>query len=118
MSSSLIPARSGIATFLNASQRIRIINTHGHQVIDTWAFIAPSDRSSRPHRNDKTAVPVEFMSMSHSRAAMNSLRPYVGCNLVSNRRRPVLKFVKDTSPGIHDTVCCHLMPLEIRCSIC
>ena len=104
MASGTIPARSGIAAFLNSSQRIRIINTHGHQVIDSWAFVLPSDRSSRPHKDDKTATSVEFMSMSHSRAAMDALRPYVGSMFVSNRRKPVLRLVKDTSPGIHDTV--------------
>ena len=107
MSSGLIPARSGVATFLRSSQRLRVINTHGHQIVDTWAFVSPSDRSSRPHSMDKTQVPVEFMNMSHSRAAMNAVRPSVGSMFVSNRRKPILELVKDTSPGIHDTVSLH-----------
>ena len=49
-----IPARRGKAAFVAAGQVIRVINTHGEQVVDTWAF----------NRHDMT----EFMSMEHSRA--------------------------------------------------
>ena len=35
-----IPARSGKATHLKKGQSIKIINTHGHQVVDNWAFNA------------------------------------------------------------------------------
>ena len=35
-----VPARNGRAVRLNAGQVIRIINTHGTQVCDTWAFKA------------------------------------------------------------------------------
>ncbi|KAL9061572.1 MAG: hypothetical protein Q9162_000104 [Coniocarpon cinnabarinum] len=113
MSANLIPARSGVAAFVNAYSKIRIINTAGHQVVDTWAFPLPSDPSTRPHKRDGSAAPVEFLSMSHSRVAMNSLRPYVGATLVSNRSKPVFKFVHDTSPGIHDTVFAPAFLLEM-----
>lgn len=95
----LIPARSGVAAFLRARQSIKVINTHGNRVVDTWAFISPA---SRPHSNDKSAFPVEYMSMSHTRTAINSLRPSIGATFVSNRRQPVLTLTTDTSPGIHD----------------
>lgn len=36
-----IPARHGVATFVPAGQVIKIINTSGSQVIDTWAFALP-----------------------------------------------------------------------------
>ncbi|CZT20731.1 uncharacterized protein RCC_06589 [Ramularia collo-cygni] len=36
-----IPARSGTATFLPAGKCIKIVNTSGTQVIDTWAFALP-----------------------------------------------------------------------------
>lgn len=36
-----IPARHGTATFVPAGQIIKIINTSGSQVIDTWAFALP-----------------------------------------------------------------------------
>lgn len=37
----LIPARHGTATFVPAGQTIKIINTSGTQVVDTWAFALP-----------------------------------------------------------------------------
>ena len=46
----------------------------------------------------------EFMSMEHSHAAMSKILPTTGDTLVSNRRRPMLSFVEDTSGGIHDTL--------------
>lgn len=36
-----IPARHGTATFVPAGQTIKIVNTSGTQVIDTWAFALP-----------------------------------------------------------------------------
>jgi uncharacterized protein YcgI (DUF1989 family) len=33
-----IPARRGKAIFVSAGQIVTVINTHGEQVVDTWAF--------------------------------------------------------------------------------
>ena len=85
-----IPARRGKAAFLEQGQSVRVINTHGQQVIDTWAF----------SRHD----PTEFMSMEHSRTALARIMPQIGQFMVTNRRRPVLTLVEDTSGGIHDTL--------------
>ena len=85
-----IPARKGKAAKVKAGQRIRIINTHGQQVVDTWAF----------NLNDLT----EFMSMEHTRASLLRVRPRVGDKLFTNHRRPILTLAEDSSPGIHDTV--------------
>ncbi len=35
-----IPARRGKATHLAQGQHIKVINTYGQQVVDTWAFNA------------------------------------------------------------------------------
>jgi hypothetical protein len=43
------------------------------------------------------------MSMEHLRAYLTRIFPHAGDPLVTNRRRPILQFVEDTSPGIHDT---------------
>ena len=56
-----IPARRGKATYLRQGQSIRIINTHGEQVVDTWAFTA--------------GMLTEFMSMEHTRATLTRLVP-------------------------------------------
>ena len=85
-----IPARRGKAAYVAAYQVIRIINTHGEQVVDTWAF-----------NHHDTA---EFMSMEHSRSFLRRLIPRVGDSLVTNHRRPILTVLEDTSGGIHDTL--------------
>ena len=33
-----IPARRGKAAFMARGQSVRVINTHGQQVVDTWTF--------------------------------------------------------------------------------
>jgi uncharacterized protein YcgI (DUF1989 family) len=85
-----IPARRGKAARLTAGEAIRIINTHGKQVVDTWAFSA-DDLS-------------EFMSMEHIRPTLGRIFPRRGDALVTNRRRPILHLEEDTSPGRHDTL--------------
>ena len=42
--------------------------------------------------------------MEHSRVALGRIIPEVGDGLVTNRRRPILTLVEDTSGGIHDTL--------------
>ena len=85
-----IPARKGKAARLGQGQIVKVINTGGQQVVDTWAFGA--------------ADLAEFMSMEHSRVALGHLIPAVGDALVTNQRRPILTIVEDTSGGVHDTL--------------
>jgi uncharacterized protein YcgI (DUF1989 family) len=85
-----IPARRGKAARIRQGQTIKIVNTKGQQVVDTWAFSADDMR--------------EFMSMEHSRVAIAKIIPMPGDTLVTNRRRPILTLVEDTSGGIHDTL--------------
>lgn len=85
-----IPARRGRAVRLAKGQALRIVNTHGHQVVDFWAFADP----------DLT----EFLSMEHLRATLETIFPKAGHALTTNKRRPILFFAEDTSPGIHDTL--------------
>src|SRR5436190_10039927 len=85
-----IPARRGKAAHLKQGQSVRVVNTKGQQVVDTWAF-----------RADDLA---EFMSMEHSRVAIGRIIPAIGDTLVSNRRNPILTLSEDTSGGIHDTL--------------
>ena len=85
-----IPARRGKATYLRQGQSIRIINTHGEQVVDTWAFTA--------------GMLAEFMSMEHTRATLTRMRPKVADGLYTNRRRKILTMTEDTSRGDHDTL--------------
>ena len=89
-SSITLRARTGLALKLAAGQQIRIVNTHGRQVVDTWAF-AQGDMA-------------EFMSMEHSRVHMGRVNPVTESVLLTNRRRPILTLVEDTSGGVHDTL--------------
>ena len=85
-----IPARQGKAARVFKGQTVKVINTKGQQVVDTWAFNADDLR--------------EFMSMEHSRVALGRIIPAIGDRLVTNRRRPILILVEDTSGGVHDTL--------------
>ena len=85
-----IPARQGKATRVSKGQTVKVVNTRGQQVVDTWAFNAEDMR--------------EFMSMEHSRVAIGRIIPGIGDSLVTNRRRPILTLLEDTSGGIHDTL--------------
>jgi uncharacterized protein YcgI (DUF1989 family) len=85
-----IPARKGKAAFVSRGQSVKLINTHGSQVVDTWAFV----------RHDLK----EFMSMEHTRATLVKIMPATGDHLYTNRRRPILTITEDTTPGIHDTL--------------
>ena len=85
-----IPARRGKAVRVNKGQMVKVINSKGQQVVDTWAFVADDLR--------------EFMSMEHSRVAIGRIIPAIGDTLVTNKRRPILTLVEDTSGGVHDTL--------------
>ena len=87
-----IHARHGVAISLGRGSELVLINTHGTQVLDTWAF----------NRVD----PREHMSMEHTRSRLSRLVPRVGDTLWTGRRRPILVLVEDTSPGVHDTLLC------------
>src|SRR4051794_5268492 len=84
----LIPARRAVALRVPRAALLRVINTHGRQVVDAWAFVDAA----------------EWMSMEHSRLHMARVNPRVGDTLVTNYRRPVLTFAEDTSGGVHDTL--------------
>jgi uncharacterized protein YcgI (DUF1989 family) len=86
----LIPARRGVADRMRAGQTLRVVNTHGSQVVDFWAFNA-----------EDLAEP---MSMEHTHVHLCRIIPQVGDSLTTNKRRPILTITKDTSPGIHDTL--------------
>ncbi|KAI9822465.1 MAG: hypothetical protein M1827_000184 [Pycnora praestabilis] len=85
-----IPAGLGEAVSLLRGQTITISNTHGKQVLSTWAF--------------SNADAGEFLSMEHTRMALRALNPSLDDQLVSNRRRPMLTLTRDTTPGAHDTL--------------
>ena len=88
----VLPARFGRAVQVAAGASLVVVNTHGTQVVDFWAFVADDLE--------------EYLSMEHSRSRLNRLIPALGDTLVTNRRRACLTLAEDTSPGIHDTLLC------------
>ncbi len=85
-----VPARQGRAVRLSAQDHIKLINTHGTQVIDMWAFNADD--------------PLEIMSMHHTKSMLRRMFPRQGDAFYTYRRRPILTLVEDHSPGVHDVV--------------
>lgn len=86
----IVPARRGKAVRLSKGQALKIINVHGHQVVDTWAF-NPDDLR-------------EFVSLEHTRPMIGKIYIETGDSLYSNRRRPILHVEEDTWGGKHDTL--------------
>jgi len=91
-----IPAREGRAFRVAAGQSFRVIDPEGAQVADLFAFVA----------DDTT----EWLSAEHTRVAIGRLFPRVGEGWCTNLRRPILTFVADHSPGVHDMLCAACSP--------
>jgi uncharacterized protein YcgI (DUF1989 family) len=87
-SRTVVPAGAGRAVVLHKGQRVRVVDIDGGQVGDVFAFSAGD--------------PTEYLSASHTRTSTSRLFPRIGEAFVSNRRRPILTLVADTSPGWHD----------------
>jgi uncharacterized protein YcgI (DUF1989 family) len=83
-----VPAGEGRAVLLGEGQSFRVVDVAGGQVGDLFAFTA--------------ADPGEFASASHTRVAIGKLFPRNGDPVLTNRRRPILSVLEDTSPGWHD----------------
>jgi uncharacterized protein YcgI (DUF1989 family) len=83
-----VPARSGWSARLAAGQSFRVIDVDGGQCADLWVFSADD--------------PSECLSAQHTRVHMGAIYPAAGWTFVTSRRRPILRFVDDTSPGMHD----------------
>ena len=85
-----IVAGHGKAARLSTGQSLKLINTHGTQVVDFWAFNAYDLR--------------EYMCVEASRVRSMHLWPTTGDVMLTNQRRPIVTLAKDTTPGIHDTI--------------
>ncbi len=95
-----IPAGMGKAVRLAEGEAVEVINTHGTQVVDTWAFCA-EDMS-------------HAMSMAHTRVETGRLCPAPGQSFFTNRREPILLLEHDDHPGVHDTIMAACDPERYR----
>jgi uncharacterized protein len=89
-----IPAGGSVALTLNQGQAVKLVNTHGSQVVDTWCLAA--------------ADMTEYLSVEHTRRMLLRLFAGEGDALYSNRRTPLLSIDRDTSGCRHDMLlaCC------------
>ncbi|TAL82082.1 MAG: urea carboxylase-associated family protein [Candidimonas sp.] len=85
-----IRGRRGKALHLGKGQALKLINTHGHQVVDTWAFNPDDVR--------------EYLSLEHTRPIIGKIYAEKGDTLYTNKRRPILFMEEDTSNEKHDTL--------------
>lgn len=92
-----IAACTGRGAMLATGARIAVVDVEGQQIGDLFAFGAHDA--------------LEYMSPAHTRAALARINVSVGDQLVSNRRRPMLTVIEDTSPGNHDLL---FPPCDLR----
>ncbi|TMD04031.1 MAG: urea carboxylase-associated family protein [Chloroflexi bacterium] len=84
----VVPAKEGRGIRLKPGTRFRCVDLEGRQCGDLFAFCA-DDVS-------------EYASAEHTRVFNSRLFPQIGEPFVTNRRRPILTFLEDASPGKHD----------------
>ena len=92
----VVPAREGRAFRVAAGQQFTVVDLEGQQVADLFCFDADDPR--------------EYLSAGHTRVALGRLFPLVGQQFETNRRRAILTFVADDSPGVHDMLCAACAP--------
>lgn len=83
-----IAGQTGGGLRVAAGEYVQIVDVDGQGCADFFALAA--------------ADPSEFLSASHTRVAVERLFPRVGQSFFSSRRRPLLQFEEDRTPGIHD----------------
>lgn len=83
-----VPARSGKGFSVREGDLIKIVDLHGQQPVDFWAF----------NRRDI----YEFLSCEHTKPSIEKLFPHQGDAAFTTHRRPIVTMVEDHSPGQHD----------------
>jgi len=95
----VIPAGHARMWRMRAGERVTIAQTAGQQVGDFIAFNA--------------ADLTEFLSTSHTRRCLASLRIARGDRLFTNHREPIVEIVEDTV-GLHDILAAACDPYRYR----
>ena len=95
----VIPAGHARMWRMRAGERATIAQTEGHQVGDLIAFNA--------------ADSTEFLSPSHTRRCLASIRVTKGSSFYTNHREPIFEIVEDTL-GVHDILAAACDPYRYR----
>ena len=85
-----VPGYSGRGISAAAGSTIRVTDVEGAQICDLFALVQ--------------ADPTEFLCTARTRALTQRLFPAVGQQFFTNRYRPILTFLADRSPGVHDSL--------------
>ncbi len=85
-----IPGYSGRGVSVKAGTRVRITDIEGAQIADLFALVQ-SD-------------PAEHLCAARTRLTCGRLFPVVGQQFVTDKYRPILTFISDQSPGVHDSL--------------
>ena len=104
MPSVTVPGSHGRAIRINAGETVRVVNTHGTQVVDFWAI-----RADRPEI---------AMSMQHSRDLWSHLRPHPGDEMLDEERSVILTLRRGHQPRRARHVHCGMRPVPIRATRC
>ena len=83
-----VPGYEGRSIVVKQGRRVRLTDVEGTQIGDMFCHLEGD--------------PNEFLSTSVTRLVYRTLFPVVGEYFYSNRHRPILEFVADNSPGLHD----------------
>jgi len=96
----VVPAGEGRGLRVAAGTTFSVVDVEGGQVGDLFAFCADAVG--------------EYASAEHTRPAIGRLFPRPGQTVLTNRRRPILELLEDTSPGRHDTLYAACDPARYR----
>ena len=88
LASIVVEAQTGRAVRVDEGSLISVVDIEGTQVGDMFAFSVDD--------------PSERLSTGHTRSINRTLFPAIGQSFMSNRGRPILTVVSDSSPGHHD----------------
>jgi uncharacterized protein YcgI (DUF1989 family) len=83
-----VPGYEGRFVQVNKGQHVRVTDLEGTQIGDMFCHVVHDPR--------------HYLSTSITRLAVRRLFPRVGEHFYSNRHQPILEFVEDNSPGLHD----------------
>lgn len=86
----VVPAYSGGSIFVPERSTLTVTDLEGQQVGDLWAVDARD--------------PGLWLSVSHTRDRLERLFPRLGQSFTDQRGEPLLEYVEDSSPGMHDTL--------------
>ena len=85
-----VPGYASRGLPVNAGSTIRLTDVEGCQVADLFALVVEN--------------PAEYLCTARTRALTQRLFPAVEQYFFTNLYRPILRFVADYSPGVHDTL--------------